>query len=56
MNTGRPRLTELTIDYEQLFIATENFTRRNCINIELLEFGKPFVYSKEMYLYFPRSR
>ena len=55
-----PRLTNLTIDYEALFVVTENFTRdatrRNCINIEHLVLDKPFVYSKEMCLYFPRAR
>ena len=59
-NALLPRLTTLTIEYEQLFIVTENFTRdasrRNCSNIEHLELDKPFVYSKEMYLYFPRCR
>ena len=59
-NTLLPRLTKLTIEYEQLFIVTENFTRdatrRNCINIKHLKLGQPFVYSNEMFLYFPSCR
>ena len=59
-NTLLPRLTELTIDYEQLFIVTENFTRhatrRNCINIKRLKLMQPMVCPEEMYLYFPRCR
>jgi hypothetical protein len=59
-NAVLPRLTKLTIEYEQLFIVTENFsrdaTRRNCINIKHLELDQPFVYSKEMFLYFPSCR
>ena len=59
-NTRLPRLTALTIDYEQLFIVTENFTRhatrRNCINIDRLRLTKLIAYSKEMSLYFPSCR
>ena len=59
-NTLLPRLKELTIDYERLFITTEHFTRhatrRNCMNIERLKLMQPIVYSEEMYLYFPRCR
>ena len=57
-NTLLPRLTKLTIDYEPLFIVTENFTRnatrRNCMNIEHLDLSEPFAFSEEMCLYFPR--
>ena len=59
-NTLLPRLSELTIDYERLFIVKGNIssreTRRNCINIERLKFMQPIVYSKDMFLYFPRYR
>ncbi len=55
--TYLPRLTELTADYEQLTIVTENFTRNitrlNCAKIKELFLERPLVHSKDFYVYFP---
>ncbi|CAF2837110.1 unnamed protein product [Rotaria sp. Silwood2] len=55
--THLPRLTELTVDYDQLRIVTENFTRDttrlNCINVKNLIFEKLIVHSEDFYTYFP---
>ncbi|CAF0746518.1 unnamed protein product [Rotaria sp. Silwood1] len=55
--THLPRFTELTVDYDQLRIVTENFTRDttrlNCVNVKKLIFEKSIVHSKDFYTYFP---
>ena len=51
------RLTELTIFYEDLVMATNNFTtdetRRNCANVRRLTINHYTVYPKDVYSYFP---
>ncbi|CAF4495655.1 unnamed protein product [Rotaria sp. Silwood2] len=55
--TYLPCLTELTVFYTNLRIATENFTReetrRNCAKVKQLFIVIPLVHSKDFYLYFP---
>ncbi|CAF2910069.1 unnamed protein product [Rotaria sp. Silwood2] len=55
--THLPRLTNLTINYDQLQLVTENFTkertRLNCINVnELYLMIETIVHSKDFYVYF----
>ncbi len=55
--TYLPRLTELTVNYDQLTIVTENFTRDttrlNCVKVKQLITRKTIVHSKDFYTYFP---
>ena len=55
--TYLPRLTELKVDYDQLNIVTEYFTkdatRSNCAQVEQLIIEGVFAHSKEFYSYFP---
>ncbi|CAF4029928.1 unnamed protein product [Rotaria sordida] len=55
--TYLPCLTELTVFYTNLRIATKNFTReetrRNCAKVKQLFMVIPLVHSKDFYLYFP---
>jgi len=55
--THLPRLMKLTVDYHQLSIVTENFTRDtirlNCAKVKQLIVDKILVHSKDFYVYFP---
>ncbi|CAF2954277.1 unnamed protein product, partial [Rotaria sp. Silwood2] len=55
--THLPRLTALTVNYDQLTIVTENFTRDatrlNCANVKELIIQRTLVHSKDFYVYFP---
>ncbi|CAF3001057.1 unnamed protein product [Rotaria sp. Silwood2] len=55
--THLPRLTELIVDYNQLTIVTENFTRNttrlNCAKVKQLIIIKALAHSKDLYDYFP---
>jgi uncharacterized protein (DUF433 family) len=55
--THLPHLTELKVTYNDLKIATENFTsdetRRNCARVKRLIVEGPTVYLKDVYHYFP---
>jgi len=55
--THLPHLTKLMIDYDDLKIVTENFTRdetrRNCAKVTQLNIDKTIVHSKAVYEYFP---
>ncbi|CAF1244678.1 unnamed protein product [Rotaria sordida] len=55
--THLPRLTTLTVDYDQLTIVTENFTRDitrlNCTKIKELTIEESREHSKDFYVYFP---
>ncbi|CAF1250911.1 unnamed protein product [Rotaria sordida] len=56
--THLPRLTKLIINYDQLQLVTENFTRErtrlNCANVnELNLMMQTIVHSKDFYVYFP---
>jgi hypothetical protein len=57
--THLPRLTKLVVDYRQLTIVTENFTRDttrlNCakVNQLIIEETLVLVHSKDFYVYFP---
>ncbi|CAF3298665.1 unnamed protein product [Rotaria sp. Silwood2] len=55
--THLPRLTTLTVDYDQLTIVTKNFTRNitrlNCTKIKELTIEESRVHSKDFYVYFP---
>jgi len=56
--THLPRLKILTINYGQLQLVTENFTRErtrlNCINVNKLDLMmETVVHSKDVYVYFP---
>jgi hypothetical protein len=56
--THLPRLTELSVDYNQLTSVTENFirdtTQLNCIKVKDLYVGETVVQpSKDFYVYFP---
>lgn len=55
--TSLPHLTRLKINYFDLAYVTQNFrraeTKRNCNQIKWLEIERPFVYSKDVYEYFP---
>jgi hypothetical protein len=52
-----PNLTELTVDYNQLKIVTENFTkdetRFNCRNVKKLNINQTNLQSKDLFIYFP---
>jgi hypothetical protein len=52
-----PRLTKLEVDYDQLIIVTENFTkdttRLNCAKVKQLIIEETLVHSKDFYVYFP---
>jgi hypothetical protein len=55
--TRLPHLTELSVTYNDLKIATENFTRdetrRNCARVKQLIVEVPVVYPENFYHYFP---
>ncbi|CAF1115087.1 unnamed protein product [Adineta steineri] len=55
--TCLPCLNELTVDYNQLQIATENFTkdrtRFNCKNVEKLNIKQKNIELEDFYTYFP---
>ncbi|CAF2141277.1 unnamed protein product [Rotaria magnacalcarata] len=55
--THLPSLTELHVRYEDLRVATEDFTkeltRRNCANVTRLKTWREIVGSKDFYIYFP---
>jgi hypothetical protein len=55
--THLPHLTKLAVDYDQLAIVTNNFTRDitrlNCAKVKQLIIDKTFVHSKDVYVYFP---
>ncbi len=55
--THLPRLIKLTVDYDQLTIVTENFTRDatrlNCVKVKKLVVKKALAHSKDFYVYFP---
>jgi hypothetical protein len=55
--THLPRLTDLTVDYNQLTIVTDNFTRNttrlNCAKVKELIIVKTLAHSKDLYAYFP---
>ncbi|CAF4738988.1 unnamed protein product, partial [Rotaria sp. Silwood2] len=55
--TYLPRLTKLKVDYDELTIVTENFTRNatrlNCAKVKQLIIRKTIVHSKDFYTYFP---
>ncbi len=55
--TYLPRLTELTVNYNNLSIVTENFTRDttryNCITVKKLNVDEKVVYSEDFNVYFP---
>jgi hypothetical protein len=52
-----PYLTELTVDYNQLKIVTENFTkdetRFNCKNVKKLNINERNIQSTDFFIYFP---
>ncbi|CAF4620905.1 unnamed protein product, partial [Rotaria sp. Silwood2] len=56
-NTHLSRLTNLAIDYDQLTIVTENFTRDitrlNCAKVKQLTIEESRVHSKDFYVHFP---
>ena len=55
--TRLPRLTKLTIHYEDLKMVTNDFTRDatriNCSKIQILEFFEPMEHSDDFTRYFP---
>jgi hypothetical protein len=55
--THLPRLTELIVNYNQLTIVTENFTRNatriNCAKVKRLIIVTSLPHSKDLYVYFP---
>jgi hypothetical protein len=55
--THLPRVTKLIVNYDQLTIVTENFTRDatrlNCVKVKQLIIEKTLVHSKDFYVYFP---
>jgi len=55
--THLPRLTELIVNYNQLTIVIENFTRNatrlNCAKVKQLVIVKALAHSKDLYVYFP---
>jgi hypothetical protein len=55
--THLPCLTKLHVDYDQLTIVTENFTRNltriNCAKVKQLCIRSMIVHSKDFYVYFP---
>jgi hypothetical protein len=55
--TRLPHLTKLTVNYDELRIVTENFTRdatrRNCAQVKQLDIYETIVLSKDFYNYFP---
>lgn len=55
--TYLPCLIELKVNYEQLKVITENFTRettrRNCMKVKRLIIGETTVFSNEVRAYFP---
>jgi hypothetical protein len=55
--THLPHLNQLVVDYDELKIVTENFTRdetrRNCAKVKQLNIDKTIVHSKAVYEYFP---
>ena len=55
--TSLPYLTELTVDYNQLKIVTENFTKNethfNCRNVKKLNINQTNIQSKDLFIYFP---
>jgi hypothetical protein len=57
INTRLPHLVNLTISYEDLQIVTESFTRvatrRNCSQLNRIQFHQSIVHSESFYLYFP---
>jgi hypothetical protein len=56
-NSHVPCFSSLEIKYEQLVIATNNFTsdltRVNCAQLKKLVIREEIVYPKQFYLYFP---
>ncbi|CAF3664120.1 unnamed protein product [Rotaria sp. Silwood1] len=56
-NTYLPCLDQLQIQFEHLYIITENFTsnstRAVCSKIKRIDFSETVVQSKDFYLYFP---
>ncbi|CAF4836448.1 unnamed protein product, partial [Rotaria sp. Silwood2] len=52
-----PHLMKLTVNYDQLIIVTENFTRDvtrlNCTKVKELNIYETIVHSKDFYVYFP---
>ncbi len=57
INTRLPQLVHLFISYEHLENVTENFTRdatrRNCAQLNYIQFHQSIVFSESFYLYFP---
>jgi hypothetical protein len=55
--TNLPHLTKLIVDYDQLAIVTNNFTRditrRNCAKVKQLFTASTIVHSKDFNVYFP---
>jgi hypothetical protein len=55
--TCLPCFTELTVNYNQLKIVTENFTkdktRINCKNVKKLNINQTNIQSKDFCVYFP---
>ncbi|CAF3387836.1 unnamed protein product [Rotaria sp. Silwood2] len=55
--THLPHLTKLKVDYDQLAVVTNNFTRDttrlNCAKVKQLIIEKTLVHSKDFYVYFP---
>jgi len=55
--THLPRLTKLIVDYNQLAMITENFTRDttrlNCAKVKRLIIREIRVHSNDFYVYFP---
>ena len=52
-----PRLTELTIVFNELRLVTNNFTRvelrNNCANLKRLFYMSSWVHTKQFYVFFP---
>ncbi|CAF4912563.1 unnamed protein product [Rotaria sp. Silwood1] len=55
--THLPCLTELTVNYNNLLIVTEHFTRDatwlNCMKIKKLNVGETIEHTKHLHVYFP---
>ncbi|CAM4986823.1 unnamed protein product, partial [Rotaria socialis] len=55
--THLPHLTKLRVDYDQLAVVTNNFTRDttrlNCAKVKQLIIEKTLVHSKDFNVYFP---
>ncbi|CAF2140507.1 unnamed protein product [Rotaria magnacalcarata] len=55
--THLPRLTKLAVNYNELIMITDNFTRestrRNCAQVKELLFERALTHKKHFYNYFP---